>query len=107
MRSETLFKIGGEIVLIEEGDLDLEVVETIKFMISEDCEVEFDEIEVVFIKGDINLSDFEVTKEGKLIDYFTEKEVVKVSFGGEIDDFLDIFSKKVEEIDVNKLFLLN
>ena len=107
MRSETLFKIGNEIVLIEEGDLDLEVVETIKFMISEDCEVEFDEIEVVFIKGDSNLSDFEVTKEGKLIDYFTEKEVVKVSFGGEIDDFLDIFSKKVEEIDVNKLFLLN
>ena len=107
MRSETLFKIGNEIVLIEEGDLDLEVIETIKFMISEDCEVEFDEIEVVFIKGDSNLSDFEVNKEGKLIHYFTEKEVKKVVFGGEINDFLDIFGKKVEEIDVNKLFFLN
>lgn len=107
MRSETLFKIGNEIVLIEEGNLDLEVVETIKFMISEDCEVEFDEIEVVFIKGDANLSDFEVDFKGKLIDFNTGKEVEKVTFGGDIDDFLDIFSKKVGEIDTNKLFLLN
>ena len=107
MRSETLFKIGNEIVLIEEGNLDLEVVETIKFMISEDCEVEFDDVEVVFIKGDNNLSDFEVNMYGKLIDYNTQKEVEKVTFGGDIDDFLDILGKKVEEIDVNKLFLLN
>ena len=107
MRSETLFKIGNEIVLIEEGNLELEVVETIKFMISEDCEVEFDDVEVVFIKGDSNLSDFEVNIYGKLIDYNTQKEVEKVTFGGDIDDFLDILSKKVEEIDINKLFLLN
>ena len=107
MRSETLFKIGNEIVLIEEGDLDLEVVETIKFMISEDCDVEFDDIEVQFIKGDKNISDFDVNKEGLLVNFYTDEIVEKVSFGGEIDDFLDIFSKKVEEIDVNKLFLLN
>ncbi len=107
MRSETLFKIGNDIVLIEEGNLDLEVVETIKFMISEECYVDFDEIEVEFIKGDANLSDFEVNSKGKLIDYNTGKEVKKVTFGGEIDDFLDIFGKKVEEIDINKLFLLN
>ena len=107
MRSETLFKIGNEIVLIEEGNLELEVVETIKFMISDDCEVDFDDIEVVFIKGDRNLSDFEVNFKGVLMNYYTEKEVEKVVFGGEIDDFLDIFGKKVEEIDVNKLFLLN
>jgi hypothetical protein len=107
MRSETLFKIGNEIVLIEEGNLDLEVVETIKFMISEDCYVDFDDVEVVFIKGDANLSDFEVNFNGKLIDYNTEKEVEKVTFEGDIDEFLDIFSKKVQEIDVNKLFFLN
>ena len=107
MRSETLFKIGNEIVLIEEGNLELEVVETIKFMISDDCEVDFDDIEVVFIKGDRNLSDFEVNFKGVLMNYYTEKEVEKVVFGDEIDDFLDIFGKKVEEIDVNKLFLLN
>lgn len=107
MRSETLFKVGNEIVLIEEGNLDLEVVETIRFMISDDYEIDFDEVEVVFIKGDSNLSDFEVNFSGKLVDYNTQKEVQKVTFGGDIDDFLDIFSKKVKEIDVNKLFLLN
>ena len=107
MRSETLFKVGNEIVLIEEGNLDLEVVETIRFMISDDYEIDFDEVEVVFIKGDTNLSDFEVNFSGKLIDFNTGQEVEKVTFGGEIDDFLDIFGKKVEEIDVNKLFLLN
>ena len=107
MRSETLFKIGNEIVLIEEGNLDLEVVETIKFMISEDCEVEFDDVEVEFIKGNENLSDFEVNSNGELIDYITEKEVEKVTFLGDFDEFLDIFTKKVQEIDVNKLFLLN
>jgi len=107
MRSETLFKIGNEIVLIEEGNLDLEVVETIKFMISEDCEVEFDDVEVEFIKGNENLSDFEVNSKGELIDYITEKEVEKVTFLGDFDEFLDIFTKKVQEIDVNKLFLLN
>lgn len=107
MRNETIFKIFGEIILTEDGNLDLEVIETIKFMISEDCEVDFDDIEVVFVKGRENISDFEINKEGKLIHYYTEKEVNGVTFGGEIDDFLDIFSKKVEEIDINKLFLLN
>ena len=107
MRSETLFKVGNEIVLIEEGNLDLEVVETIRFMISDDYEIDFDEVEVVFIKGNGDLSDFEVNLSGKLVDYNTQKEVEKVTFGGDIDDFLDIFSKKVKEIDVNKLFLLN
>jgi hypothetical protein len=107
MRSETLFKVGNEIVLIEEGNLELEVVETIRFMISDDYEIDFDEVEVVFIKGNADLSDFEVNFSGKLVDYDTQKEVQKVTFGGNIDDFLDIFSKKVEEIDVNKLFLLN
>jgi hypothetical protein len=107
MRSETLFKVGNEIVLIEEGNLELEVVETIKFMISDDYEIDFDEVEVVFIKGNADLSDFEVNFSGKLVDYDTQKEVQKVTFGGDIDDFLDIFSKKVEKIDINKLFLLN
>jgi hypothetical protein len=107
MRSETLFKVGNEIVLIEEGNLELEVVETIRFMISDDYEIDFDEVEVVFIKGNADLSDFEVNFSGKLVDYDTQKEVQKVTFGGDIDDFLDIFSKKVEKIDINKLFLLN
>jgi hypothetical protein len=107
MRSETLFKVGNEIVLIEEGNLELEVVETIKFMISDDYEIDFDEVEVVFIKGNAELSDFEVNFSGKLVDFNTGQEVEKVTFGGEIDDFLDIFGKKVEEIDVNKLFFLN
>ena len=107
MRSETLFKVGNEIVLIEEGNLDLEVVETIRFMISDDYEIDFDEVEVVFIKGNGDLSDFEVNFSGKLVDYNTQKEVEKVTVGGDIDDFLDVFSKKVKEIDVNKLFLLN
>ncbi len=107
MRSEILFKVGNEIVLIEEGNLDLEVIETIKFMISDDYEIGFDDVEVVFVKGNANLSDFEVNFSGKLVDYNTKKEVEKVTFGGDIDDFLDIFSKKVKEIDINKLFLLN
>jgi hypothetical protein len=107
MRSEILFKIGNEIVLIEEGNLNLEVIETIKFMISDDYEIDFDDVEVVFVKGNAELSDFEVNFNGKLVDYNTQKEVQKVTFGGDIDDFLDIFSKKVEKIDVNKLFLLN
>ena len=78
MRSETLFKVGNEIVLIEEGNLDLEVVETIRFMISDDYEIDFDEVEVVFIKGNGDLSDFEVNLSGKLVDYNTQKEVEKV-----------------------------
>jgi hypothetical protein len=107
MRSETLFKIGNEIVLIEEGNLELEVVETIKFMISDDCEVDFDDIEVEFIKGDANLSDFEVNSNGKLIDYYTENEVEKVTFTGSFDTFLSFFDKNGEKIRNLSCFSLN
>ena len=55
MRSEILFKIGNEIVLVEEGNLNLEVIETIKFMISDDYEIDFDDVEVVFVKGNAEL----------------------------------------------------
>ena len=107
MRSETLFKIGNEIVLIEEGNLDIEVLETIKFMLSEECEVDFNEIEVEFVKGDDDLSDFEVDLEGKLVHYLTYKEINKVEFEGDLDDFLNFFNKNTINLNENKLFLLN
>jgi hypothetical protein len=107
MKDEVLFKIQGDIVLIESGDIDLAEVDHIKHMISEECEVDFDDVEVVFIKGNDYISDFEVNSKGKLVNYIDNIEVNKVTFGGEIDDFLDIFTKKTSEIDQNNLYLLN
>lgn len=107
MKSETLFKIDGDIVLVEEGNIDLNEIDHIKHMISEECEVDFDDIEVIFIKGNDNISDFEVNSNGKLVNYIDNIEINKVTFCGEIDDFLDIFTKNNHKIDQNKVYLLN
>jgi hypothetical protein len=107
MRSETIFRIDNEVVLIEDGKLEIEVLETIKFMLSEECEVDFNDIEVEFVKGDDDLSDLEVNFEGKLIHYLTYKEINKVEFEGDLDDFLNFFNKNTINLNENKLFLLN
>jgi hypothetical protein len=107
MRSETIFRIDNEVVLIEDGKLEIEVLETIKFMLSEECEVDFNDIEVEFVKGDDDLSDLEVNFEGKLIHYLTYKEINKVEFEGDLDDFLNFFNKNTRNLGENKLFLLN
>jgi hypothetical protein len=107
MRSETIFRIDNEVVLIEDGKLEIEVLETIKFMLSEECEVDFNDIEVEFVKGDDDLSDLEVNFEGKLVHYLTYKEINKVEFEGDLDDFLNFFNKNTRNLGENKLFLLN
>ena len=107
MRSETIFKINNEIILIEDGDLDLDTLESLKLMISDECNVDFSDIEVEFIEGNDDLSDFEVNFEGKLVHYLTFREINKVEFEGNLDDFLDFFSKNTRNLGENKLFLLN
>ena len=48
-----------------------------------------------------------VNSNGELVHHILNKSIVKVGFEGNIDDFLDIITKKVENFEENMLFLLN
>jgi hypothetical protein len=107
MKSETLFKIYGDIVLVESGEINLDEVDYIKSMIADECEVDFNEIEVVYIKGNDNISDFEVNSNGVLINYNDSLEINKIIFLGDTDDLLDIIINNGNINNKDELYRLN
>lgn len=60
----TLFKLNGEVIIEEKLDLDLEDIDNIKTIISEEFECKIDEIEVVFDEVNDIVSDIDVTVDG-------------------------------------------
>ena len=44
--TKTLFKINNEVVVEESNDMTIEMVERMKWIIAEECECQYDEIEV-------------------------------------------------------------
>ena len=63
-RVSVIFKLHGEVVIVENRDLFLNEIDVIKHIISSECQCNVDEIEVEFDRGKDELSEIDVTSEG-------------------------------------------
>lgn len=63
-RTKILFKINGEVVVEELSDLYLNQIDEMKWIIAQECECSYDDIDVDYETPDKELSDYDVTPDG-------------------------------------------
>jgi hypothetical protein len=96
-RKRILFKKDGRVVMEETRDLYLNQIDGLKWMLAEELECTYDDIdvEVEVTHSKEELSDYDVTSTGMVHWKDPEfKEITGVKVMGNIDELLDSISKK-------------
>ena len=91
-RIKVLFKINNQVVVTEESDLTFEEINRMKNIICEECEANYDDIDVEIIDLGIELGEIDVGSTGMYNykdSYFNMKVGVKLSIEYGSDEFLD------------------
>lgn len=102
-RTKILFKVKGETVAEEYTDLFLSEIDNFKWVIAEECQCHYDDVDVEYIPIEQELSDYDVTADGFIVNfkdtYFTP--IIGVKCNVDIDTLLD---KINEQNDVENCF---
>lgn len=93
-RKNILFKINGEVILEESGDLTLDLIEETKRLIVGECSCDYDDIEVEFKEVDYTkeISGIDVDSDGMLYwadPYFRTLNAVRLTVEIGSDAYLD------------------
>jgi hypothetical protein len=68
-RRKLLFKINNEVVIEESNEMDALKIEEMKWVIVQECECAYDDIEVEFINLPQDISDIDVTSGGSMFNW--------------------------------------
>ena len=95
----TLFKLNGEIVVVEEREMLLSEIEDMKNIICFECDCEYDNINVEFEEVDDLFSDYDVTPKGLALfeQPFHIIKGVKLNIIEGSDEYLDAIRNKTLE----------
>lgn len=99
-RVKVLFRIDGQQVIEESGDISLEQIEKLKWVIASECETNYDNIDVEIIQLPLDLGDIDVGNTGMYNykdSYFEVKTGVKLSIEIGSDVYLDAINKGILE----------
>ncbi len=99
-RKKILFKINGVVVVEDTRDLLLDEIEKMKWVVAEECECMYDDVDVETetFNTEHELSEYDVSTEGLFNwkdPYF--KLVTGVKLVGSMDDLLDCIGKKYRD----------
>lgn len=99
-RKKILFKVKGEVVVEDTRDLLLDDIEKMKWVVAEECECMYDDVdvEVETIKASQDLSEYDVSEDGLYNwkdPYFNI--ITGVTLVGDMDDLLDCIGKKYRD----------
>ena len=99
-RVKVLFKINNQVVVEESGDLTISDIERFKWIVVEECEANYDDIDVEIIDLGIELGDIDVGSTGMYNykdSYFNIKVGIKLSIKYGSDEFLDAMNNNTIE----------
>ena len=91
-RVKVLFKINNQVVVEESGDLSLTDIEKVKWVVVEECEANYDDVDVEIIHLPLELGDLDVGSTGMYNykdSYFNIKVGIKLTIEYGSDEFLD------------------
>ena len=94
-RVKVLFKINNQVVVEESGDISLTDIEKFKWVIVEECEANYDDIDVEIIKLPLELGDIDVGSTGMYNykdSYFNIKTGVKLTLVEGSNEHLEAIS---------------
>jgi hypothetical protein len=100
-RVKVLFRVNDEVVVEESGDITLEQIERLKWVIVSEIETDYDTIDVEIIDLGIELGELDVGNTGMYNykdTYFDVKVGVKLTIDYGSDEFLDAMNNnKIED----------
>ena len=91
-RVKVLFRVDGQQVIEESGDITLEQIEKLKWVIVSECETDYDNIDVEIINLPLDLGDLDVGSTGMYCYkdvFFKHKIGIKLSIDEGSDLYLD------------------
>jgi len=103
-KGNVIFRLNNDIIMVENDNLTLDEIDDVKWYLSNEFNVDYDDIDIQYLKRDLNISEYEVNSNGELIN--RNKPNVKMNrltFNGDINNLLDSIIDKnlLDNVDIS------